>query len=141
MGWTGGTEESGVIRSNSGSDGIASSNLKAAEQERRARSVASQSLSPATAHYENIGHARVLRRLFCLDWGVGSVRTGRVRTTRRLVRTPAAQHGQRRFDKQREVGQIVLVVDVPDVHANPILEANVGATTDLPQARQAGADC
>src|SRR5947208_312975 len=56
------------------------------------------------------------------------------------VRPPAANHRQRGFPEQNQIGPKALVFHVPDVHADPVLEFDVGAAADLPQARQAGAD-
>ncbi len=49
-----------------------------------------------------------------------------------LIRTPTAQHGQRCLDEQAEVGPQALILDVPDIHANPIFEADFRTSADLP---------
>ena len=49
----------------------------------------------------------------------------------------AAQDAHRRPPEKLDVGFEALVAHVPEVHASPFLKADIAASTDLPEARQA----
>ena len=42
--------------------------------------------------------------------------------------------------QQRYIGEKILVLNVPDIHFHPLLEADIRAAANLPKARQAGFD-
>jgi len=55
-----------------------------------------------------------------------------------LVSPAPADHAGRRLNEQLDVGPKVLVPQIPQIHAHPILESDLAAATDLPQASEPG---
>src|SRR5438552_3088285 len=55
-----------------------------------------------------------------------------------LIRPAAAQNAQWSTNEKVQVGPQVLVVGVPEVHADPVFEADLAAAADLPEASEPG---